>query len=317
MMRTLACVLAGTLLATPACGGGDAGRAARTAARESSPRVEDAFSGDPELLLVVRPAKLSRDLLYGPLLRRVSQLASTHAAVAAAVGTTALAALERADEVILGAYDAGAQDAVVAVRGVPAEIDAARVVDTSGAPLWRHERDLSRGIEELSPADPAVDAALFVLPGRAWVIAVGAAVARTRAAYVEGAHGGASSLGAIDPDPLLVARLRGDALVRLRPQLAEGPLAPVTRDLDDVTLSLEPGPEGQVGEVVARFIYGDAPFAARAESPVRDVVAAFTRAYDARAPWLHAVTIAHEDRVVVVRGRIPRAWVDGFLHLEL
>jgi hypothetical protein len=259
----------------------------------------------------------------------VSELAASRAAVAAAVGTTALAALERADEVILAAYEARAdtdanrdgdftpRDALVAVRGVPAEIDASRVVDTGGAPLWEHTRDLPRGVEELSPADHAVDAALFVLPGRAWVIAVGAAVTRTRAAYVEAAHDTASPLAAIDLEPLVVARLRGDALARVRPQLADGPLAPVTRDLESATLSLEPGPQGQVGEVIARFIYGDAPFAVLAEPAMREVLAAFTRAYDTKAPWLHAVTIAREDRVVAVRGRIPRAWVDGFLHLEL
>jgi len=313
-----ACALAAVLLVTSACSPATTGgRGSERPARERMPRVDDAFAGDPELLLVVRPAKLAHDLLYGPLLRRVSELASTHAAVAAAVGTTTLAALERADEVILGAYDAKARDAVVAVRGVPGEIDPARVVDTRGAPLWQHERDLPQGIEELSPSDKGADATLFVLPGRAWVITTGAASVRTRAAFLEGVQGGTSALGTIDPDPLLVATLRGDALVRMRPQLAEGPLAPVTRDLERVTLSLEPGPQGQVGEVVARFVYGDVPFASRAEPPLREVVAAFTRTYDAEAPWLHAITTAQQDRVVVLRGRIPRAWVDGLLHLEL
>ena len=308
-----------TALATPACSPSATPRAASHATpRERSPRVEDAFDGEPELLVVVRPLKLVRDPLYGPLLRRVSQLASSQAAVAAAVGTTALAALERADEVILAAYDARARDAIVAVRGVPAEIDPARVVDTNGAPLWAHTRDLTRGVEELAPTDHAADAALFVLPGRAWIIAVGAAaIARTRSAYVEDTRGARSPLGVVDAEPLIVARLRGDALVRMRPQLADGPLAPITQDLDSATFTLEPGPQGQVGEVVARFIYGDPPFAVRAEPAVRDVVAAFTRTYDTQAPWLHAVTIARDDRVVAVRGRIPRAWVDGFLHLEL
>jgi hypothetical protein len=317
--RGIAVVVLGALvLAAPgSIGCATSGAGSRAVAHERGPRIEDAFDGEPELLVVVRPTKLSRDPLYGPLLRRVSQLASSHAAVAAAVGTTALAALERADEVILASYDAKAHDALVAVRGVPAEIDPAHVVDTNGAPLWEHTRDLPRGVEELAASDHAAYAVLFVLPARAWVIAVGPAVARTRAAFVEDRHGVGSPLGAVDPDPLVVARLRGDALARMRPQLADGPLAPVTRDLDSATLTLEPGPQGQVGEVVARFVYGDAPFAVRAESPIRDVLAAFTRAYDAQAPWLHAVTVARDDRVVAVRGRIPRAWVDGFLHLEL
>jgi hypothetical protein len=72
-----------------------------------------------------------------------------------------------------------------------------------------------------------------------------------------------------------------------------------------------------VGEVSARFVYGDLPFATGAESSFRDALGAFVRAYEAKAPWLHAVTVARDERAVVVRGRIPRAWVDGFLHLDL
>jgi hypothetical protein len=72
-----------------------------------------------------------------------------------------------------------------------------------------------------------------------------------------------------------------------------------------------------VGEVSARFVYGEVPFAIGAESSFRDVLAAFLRAYEAKAPWLHAVTVVRDERAVTVRGRIPRAWVDGFLHLDL
>jgi hypothetical protein len=247
----------------------------------------------------------------------VSELASERAAVASAVGTTAFAALERADEVLLASYDLRAGDAVVGVRGVPADVEASRVVDTGGAALWAHARDLPGGVEELAATDPSVDASLFVLPRRAWVIAAGPAVARVRRSFSEGRRRGDAQLGAVDPEALAVARLRPDALVHARPQLASGPLAPVARDLDTATFSLEPGPEGQVGEVSARFVYGDLPFATGAESSFRDALGAFVRAYEAKAPWLHAVTVARDERAVVVRGRIPRAWVDGFLHLDL
>jgi hypothetical protein len=286
-------------------------------APDTSPRIEDAFDGEPEVLVVVRPKKLVRDPLYGPLLRRVSELALERAAVASAVGTTAFAALERADEVLLASYDLRAGDAVVGVRGVPADVEASHVVDTGGAALWGHARELPGGIEELAATDGAVAASLFVLPRRSWVIAVGPGVARVRRSLTEGTRHGDPHLAATDPDALAVVRLRPDVLVRARPQLASGPLAPIARDLDTATLSLEPGPEGQVGEVSARFVYGDAPFATGAESSFREVVGAFVRAYEAKAPWLHAVTVAREERSVVVRGRIPRAWVDGFLRLDL
>jgi hypothetical protein len=290
---------------------------ARPLSPDRSPRIEDAFEGEPAFVLVVRPTKLTRDPLYGPLVRRASQLASARVAVAEAVGTTTLAALERTEEVILGAYDHDARDAVIALRGVPADIEASGVLDTNGKPLWTHVRDLPRGIEELAAADPSAGAALFVLPRRAWVVAVGPAVARARAAFAEGAHGSGTSLISIEDRPLGVARLRGAALLRARPSLADGALAPIMRDLDVVSVSLEPGPEGAVGEVAARFEYGDLPFAERAERCVADVLAAFTRKYETEAPWLHAIKVSRSERVVLVRGRIPRAWADGLLHVDL
>ena len=283
--------------------------------RDTTPRLEDAFDGEPALLVVIRPTKLARDPLYGPLVRRVTELASSRVAVSEAVGTTALAALERTDEVILGAYDRDARDAVIALRGVPADVEASHVLDTSGKPLWIHERDLPGGVEELAPADPAANAALFVLPRRAWVVAVGGAIARARGAFVEGTRGAPPS--AWDDGPLVLARLRGAALLRARPGLADGEIAPLVRDLDLVSVGLEPGPEGAVGEVVGRFEYGDLPFAERAERCANEVLAAFTRKLEATAPWLHAVKVSRVERAVVVRGRIPRAWADGLIHLDL
>ena len=285
--------------------------------RDRSPRLEDAFDREPALLVVIRPQRLTRDPLYGPLLRRASQLASARVAVAEAVGTTALAALERTEEVIVGAYDADARDAVIALRGVPADVEAPRVLDTNGKPLWAHANDLPGGVEEFAPADPSANAVLFVLPRRAWVVAVGGAVARSRAAFGEVTPRTLSSFRAVEDAPLIVARLRGAALLRARPALADGPLAPLVRDLDLASASLEPGPEGAVGEVVARLEYGDLPFAERAEACASDVLAAFTRKYEAEAPWLHAVKVTRIERAVLVRGRIPRAWTDGLLHVDL
>jgi hypothetical protein len=292
---------------------------ARAAARDRSPRIEDAFDGDPALLVAIRPTKLTRDPLYGPMIRRASELASTRVAVAEAVGTTALAALERTEEIILGAYDREARDAVVALRGVPADVDPTHVLDTNGKPLWAHVRDLPRGVEELAPTDPTAGAALFVLPRRAWVIAVGDAIPRARRAFVEEVRSPRETapLAALEDGPLVVGVLRGSTLLRARPSLADGALAPIVRDLDLVSVSLEPGPEGAVGEVVMRFAYGERPFAESAEACVNEVLAAFTRKLEATAPWLHAVKVSRIDRAVLVRGRIPRAWADGMLHVDL
>ncbi len=186
--------------------------------------------------------------------------------------------------------------------------------------MGSHATDLPRGVEELAPTDPAASAALFVLPRRAWVIAVGGAIGRVRNALIEGRRGGGASerlLNQIDDGPLVLGLLRGATLLRARPRLADGPLAPIVRDLDRVSVSLEPGPEGAVGEVVARFEYGDLPFAERAERCVNEVLAAFTRKLEATAPWLHAVKVSRAERAVLVKGRIPRAWADGLLHVRI
>jgi hypothetical protein len=285
--------------------------------RDRSPRLDDAFDGEPAFLLVFRPTRLRQDPLYGPLLRRAGELASTRAALAEAVGTTMLEVMERTDEVIVGTYDRDARNVVVALRGVPADVEASHVLETSGQPVWTHARDLPGGIEELASTDAPTDAALFALPRRAWVIALHDAIPRARAAYAEGARGAPARLGAVADEPLVVARLRGDALVRARPSLADGPLAPMVRGLDTVIASVEPGPQGAVGEIVARFVYEETPFAEHAEQCAGDVLAAFTHKFEAKAPWLHAVKVSREERAVIVRGRIPRAWADGFIHVDL
>jgi hypothetical protein len=316
-MRRLARVafLALVVPVTAACGA-RSGADAAALARDRTPRIEDAFDDEPALLIAVRPQRIAHDPLYGPLLRRVSELASARVAVGQAVGKTALSALERTEEIVIGAYDRDARDAVIGLRGVPADVEASGVLDTNGKPLWVHVRDLPAGVEELAPADTTEGGALFVLPRRAWVITVGEATDRTRGAFVQGVHPGGASL-ALDSAPLAVARLRGAALLRARPKLADGALAPLVRDLDVVTLSLAPGPEGEVGEVAIRLVYGDAVFAERAEACAVDVLAAFSRKLEASAPWLHAVKVSREERALVVRGRIPRGWADGLLHVDL
>jgi hypothetical protein len=309
----------GAVLAVGCASSGRGWSSAHDARVDPTPRLEDVFDGEPALLVVVRPTRLARDPLYGPLFRRAGELAAARSGVGGAVGTTTLRALEQSDEVLVGIDDPHAKDAVVALRGVPANLEPSRLLDTNGAVLWAHYRDWPRGVEELTPADASVEASLFALPRRAWVIAVGGARERARAAYDGRTEENSLAPSAItmDAEPLAVARLRGDAIVRLRPSLAEGALAEVVRALDFLTISLQPGPEGQVGEVVARFVYAGEPFAERAQGRVEDVLAAFTRTYEKSAPWLHAVKVSREERAVVVRGRIPRAWADGFLHLDL
>jgi hypothetical protein len=282
-------------------------------ARARTPQLEDALDGPPDLLIVVRPRSIARDRLYGPLFRRASVLASTRSG-AANVGTTALAAFERADEAIFAGYDRGGRDAVIAVRGVPADVDAITLVDTAGKPLWERVRESPGGVTELVARDPKVDAALFVLPMRTWVIAVGDAVPRAREVY--GRASPASSRPApltLDPVPLAVVQLRGEALLRHEARLRVGPLAPIGRDLDHVDLALEPGVRG---EVAGRFVYTDERSAFESEQRMKDVLGAFSRKFGEKLRWLDAIRVVHASREVSVRGRLPQSWVEGLLDAE-
>jgi hypothetical protein len=290
----------------------------RVAAHAGEPRLEDALDGEPDLLVVLRPRRIARDRLYGPLFRRASLLASTKSG-AGNVGTTALAAFERADEAIVAVYDRGGRDAIVAVRGVPAEIDAASVVDTAGKPLWQKVRDEGSGVTEYAPSDPKVDAALFVLPLRVWVIAVGDAIARAGAAYTRQAPS-RGALVAFDAGPLAIVQLRGDALVRHEVRLRVGPLAPIGRDLERVSLVLEAAAitadaRGS-GEITGRFVYEKDAAAAESEARINDVLGAFSRKFGERYRWLDAIRVVRASREIAVRGKLPPSWVEGLLEAE-
>lgn len=288
--------------------------AAPATSRETrAPALEDALDGEPDLLVVVRPRSIARDRLYGPLFRRASLLASTRSG-AANVGTTALAAFERADEAIVVAYDRGGRDAVIAVRGVPADVDAITMVDTDGKPLWERAREDPGGVTELAARDPKVDAALFVLPLRVWVIAVGDAVARARDVYARRSPRPSRSVDLrVDPSSLAVVQLRGESIVRHEPRLRVGPLASIGRDLDHVDLALEPGVAGQV---VGRFVYSADGSALEAEQRMKDVLGAFSRKFGEKFHWLDAIRVLRAAREVTVRGKLPQAWVEGLLEAE-
>ena len=137
------------------------------------------LSRPPDLVITLHPGAIARDAVYGPLLRRASELASAYAGPTN-LGTTALAVFERTEEVVIAGSDGG-KDAVVILRGVPADLDPLDIVDTSGHAVWRalggDVRTLSR---ELGSNDGA-DAALFLAPGLVWIIASGPAIPRTRA----------------------------------------------------------------------------------------------------------------------------------------
>jgi len=309
---------------------GAAGRpAAYAVARAAlpSPTLEGLLSRPPDLVLTVHPRAFARDPVYGPLLRRASELASAYAGPTN-LGTTALAVLERTDEIVVAENDRGSE-AVVVLRGVPAELDPLDVVDPTGRRLWTPVRgDIRAASRELSPVD-AADAALFVAPGLTWVVASGPAIAKARAALL-GDVGAQAFAG--DDTALVSLSIPGGAL----PQLRQGALAPVGTRLRTIRFELTPGSSGLI---VGKLSYEDELAAASAEGTVLAATLAFRHRLEedvaaadvaprlpggGRPPrratnldWLGAAKVEREGVVVSVRAPIPRPWLDVLARAEL
>ncbi len=286
-------------------------------------------------MITLHPRALARDRVYGPILRRASELAAAYAGPTN-LGTTALAALERTDEVVVAENDRG-REAVVVLRGVPADVDPLDIVDPSGHPIWRPiHSDVRAGSRELAPVDPA-DAELFVAPGLVWLIASGPVVPKARTALT-GRVGAEAFAG--DETPLVSLALPGDALPRLR----QGALASVGAGLLRVRIELTPG---SAGLIVGTLTYIDAVTAAAAEGTVLAVTLAFRHRLEedvettesplrpdagavGRSPahrresrplgsldWLGAAKVERTGALVVVRAPIPRPWLEALARADV
>lgn len=274
--------------------------------------VDDLLSHPAEMTVTLHPPALERDAVYGPLLQRASAMAAAYAGPRT-MGTTALAAFERTEEVVVASNDATAE-AVVVLHGVPGDLDAARVVDEHANPIWRPViGDVSPRVVEYEPAI-AADAALFVLPQRIWIIATGDAKARTREALL-GPISASSFAG--ENATLTVLSIRGSALVRRDARLRDGALAPLGRSLLRASFELTPGAEGVID---ARFVYADPAAAHASEETARDVVAAFRRRLANPNPpplsWLAAAGVECSAATVTVRAPIPKAWLAALAHAD-
>jgi hypothetical protein len=276
----------------------------------------DLLSQPADVEVTLNPPAVVRDRVYGPLLRRASALAAAYAGPRT-LGTTALAALERTEEVDVATDDAG--EAVVLLRGVPAELDVSRVVDENGQPVWKGVvGDVRQSVVEYAPTNGSL-ASLFVLPQRIWVVAAGPAEARTREALV-GAPGGVS----FAPGEVTLAKLsiRGGALVRRVERLRSGSLAALGNSLLRASFELAPGAEGVI---VGKFDYANGGAALDAQQTVQEVVGAFRRRLEqietkkdsspaVVAPplaWLAAAGVERANNTVSVRAPIPKAWLDA------
>jgi hypothetical protein len=300
-------------------------------ASHNEPRWESLLDPPPEVLLVVRPRALRRDAVYGPLLERAIGLARQHSKVVTAAKT--LETIENADEVIVGAPDLSAVDFVVVVRGVPAEVDPARLVDEGGQPLWTSAaagpvRELARAASRRNgdgdDAGPPVDASLFELPGRTWVITTGKECARARtylsnptAPRGDGPNQLGDHLGnllsngpdnGLDPQAVAILRLSGPALVhRVRAFRPPGVLAPLGHELANITVVLSSGSDALLR---ATFSYTSERAVVPAETTLRESLAALSDAKPQTFAWLRASTVQTSRCCVLLATPLPAPLLD-------
>jgi hypothetical protein len=289
-------------------------------AAEARPRwMGEAIDTHRDFTITVRPTALARDPIWGPLVRRAARVAAAHGPAGEHVGTTTLEALEGSDAITLAMRGNDPLDAVVVLAGVPAAADPSRLVDSDGRPVWEDAHTIARGVTELSPRSAALPSTLLVLPGRTWVVAVGAsAIDRTRAAVTRSPP----APYAPSPDePPVTAHLRGEILDRVRTSARSG-LAPIVDGLDEVELALTTGKLGRrVGErtaearVTAAFVYGDERSAVAGERRGRELVEAFAQR-GAHLAWLRDTRIERRERRLDVAVVLPSAWLRDFARAE-
>jgi hypothetical protein len=296
------------------CGG--ASTSARVRPTSIEPQWQDVFGETPAMLLFVRPRAVREDKVYGPLFRRVIDLARERSRVVSA--TRAMEAVEDADEVVVGIPSASgdAGDLVMVVQGVSAAIDPSKLVDSDGRALWApgpsgRVRELVRERDERGSP---VDASLFELPGRTWVIASGQSRARARDAFVHPL--GRPPLSS-DPDALATLRIDGPSLVaRFRALQDLGALAPIGRKLRTVTVWLPAVQGADSASVVVEIAlsYRDEDAAAFAEVRAREVVEVVARKKPENLGWLARAKVDRPGNRLLLTFPLPPQLIDGLLH---
>ena len=310
-MRILAglllAVIAGSSLA--ACGGKPPAAAASRGAPE--PRWQDVIDSVPELLVVVRPQAIRQDRVYGPLLRRAIEAARDRSKVVAA--THPLETLEDAEEVVLAVHpDTPDQpgEVLMVERGVRADVDPGKLVDDDGQPLWAPgpSGPVRELVRERDSGGHPVDASLFELPGRTWVVVTGGARVRARDAF---AHPVRRPPLDLDPTALALVRIDGPSLVARVHGLQDlGALGAVGRRLKWVTFTLPPGADGAVKATLG---YADEDAAAFAEVTLHQVVDAVVRSKKERLAWLGSAKVERPDKRVVITAPLPPSLVSALL----
>jgi hypothetical protein len=164
-------------------------------------------------------------------------------------------------------------------------------------------------VRERDERGQPLEASLFELESRTWVIAVGDARARAREVF---AHPIGRPAFTLDPDALATVRIDGPSLVkRIRALQPLGGLAAIGRKLQSLTALLPPGSEGSLELVLA---YGEEDAAAFAEVAAKQVIEAIGRKKPERMAWLAAAKVDRPDKRVVLTLPLPSTLIDSLLH---
>jgi hypothetical protein len=290
--------LAGVCLAVVAMGCGPSEPPKAPELDRSVPHWQDAFDQIPEIFVVVRPVAMRQDATYGAFVKALTRAA---AARSSAVATSRmLEAIEGSEEVVVGFRSP--DDAIVVLKGAPAQMDAAKLTDVDGRALWRASGSQAP-VPELVREErtTAQTASLFVLPQRVWVIAVGQARARARQAF---ATPSARPEPKVDPRALAFMRLDGPSLVRAVGPLRKGDLEPLGRKLASATIALRPAREG----LIVTFQYPEDDPAAWAEMTLKQVGDRLSNTQ--KLAWLKTLTVSREGNAVVARVELPPSLIE-------
>ena len=298
-MKRILIVLAASLVlaaGTPACGGNE-GPPPAPPKKEAQPSWHDIWDTTPDIYVVLRPQAIKRDAVYGSFWKSLLRVAEAKHILS---GQSMLEAAEGADEIVVG-INPGV-DAAMVIRGVPASLDAGKINDGHGRPLFRLANDKAKVPEyQLVDRQSAIDGSMFVLPDRVWVGAVGDARTRARTAFATPFGRPAPKT---DNDSIALARFGQQFLQQ--PQYVKSQVwGPFTKKLYDVTISLRPGKEG----VLVALHYEDEGSTAYAEMQAKKLVAELAKD-EKRWGWLKDATVAYEGNTVNVRLPVPARLVE-------
>jgi len=307
-----------------ACGSTPARPPSAGARAVVEPQWQEALGAHPRLLLTLHPKVLLKDPVYGPLLRRALALARQQSHAVAS--TRLVEAVEQSDEVIAGVLaDDGAapqpnapaapaeqpivpgQDPIVAVlRGMPAELDPAKLVDADGSLLWAlgpsgPVRELAHEVDKDGTHNPA---SLFELPGRTWVIVSGAARARVREAF---SRPTGRAPPPIDAEALASLRIDGPALVARTRPLSAGMLRAVGHGLQSVAVMLLPGVTRDVRAVLE---YDDPASSSAAAQKLTQVIQVLSHGNSQASGWLSRIVVEPSGEAVVLKAPVPPEILD-------